>query len=95
MLLDLLAKYYKYLWMTFGAFALLKIILSYGFHGSLESINNMLVSIFKWYSRDEKDLEEEPGRIKTMNALNVLTFFILLILVITFAAGLLLLFLGK
>lgn len=94
MLIDWIAANYRYLWVAFGAFALLKILFAWNFHGALDGMNNMIVSIFKWYGQNEMEMEDEQHRRQTMVLLNGLTFFVLLTLMATLAAGLLLFILG-
>lgn len=95
MLLDLIAAYYKYLWIAFGVFAMLKILLAWSYHGALEGMNSMIFSIFRWYGTYDMEVEEEQNRRSTMVFLNWITIFILLILVAILLSGLLLLFLGR
>ena len=73
MLLELIARYYKFLWFALAAIAFLKIILSYAFHGKLEGVNGVLYALFVWYSEEEQEMEEFSGRRTMMRVHNIIT----------------------
>ncbi|MCW3107089.1 MAG: hypothetical protein JWQ09_1595 [Segetibacter sp.] len=87
MLLELIARYYKFLWLALAAIAFLKIILSYSFHGSLEGVNGILYALFKWYSEEEQEIEDYGPRRTMMRFHNIVTLMLygmlLVILVVT------------
>lgn len=86
MLLDFIARYYKFLWLGLGAIAFLKIILSNIFHGNLEGVNGIVFALFKWFGEDEQEMEDVKSRRLMMRILNLNTLFIyLMILVIVLA----------
>ena len=76
MLIELIARYYKLLWLALAAIALLKILLSYSFHGNLEGVNGMLYALFKWYGEEEQELEDFGPRRTMMRLHNVITLMI-------------------
>ena len=73
MLLELIARYYKFLWLALAAIAFLKIILSYAFHGKLEGVNGVLFALFTWYSEEEQEMEEFGARRTIMRFQNIVT----------------------
>lgn len=87
MLLELIARYYKFLWLALAAIAFLKIILSYSFHGSLEGVNGILYALFKWYGEEEQEMEDYGPRRTMMRFHNMVTLMLyvmlLVILVVT------------
>ena len=87
MLLELIARYYKLLWLAFVAIAFLKLILSYAFHGNLEGITGIFYGLFKWYGEEEQEMEEYGSRRTMMRLHNIVTLilyvFLLFILAIT------------
>jgi len=89
MLLDLIARYFKYLWIAFAALAFLKIILSYSFNDNLEGFNGIVYSLFKWYGEEEQELEEERARRTIMRLYNILTLLLYAMLLIILVAWLL------
>ncbi|MCW3113502.1 MAG: hypothetical protein JWR18_1898 [Segetibacter sp.] len=88
MLLELIARYYKLLWLAFAAIGFLKIILSYSFHGTLEGVNGILYALFKWYGEEEQEMEDLGPRRTMMRVHNMITLLLygmlLIILVATF-----------
>lgn len=87
MLVELLARYYKLLWLALIAIAFLKLILSYAFHGTLEGLNGILYALFKWYGEEEQELEDNHRRRTMMRFHNIVTLMlygiILVILVVS------------
>jgi hypothetical protein len=94
MLLQLIAQYYKFLWMGLGCIAFLKIMLSFFFHGNLAGINGIIFAVFKWYGEEEQEMEEFSGRRFFMRIHNIVTIFFYIMLLIIIAATILPLFLG-
>lgn len=93
MLIELLAQYYKYLWLAFGIVAFLKFVLSYMlFQGEGMSF---IFSLFKWFSEDEREIEDEPSRRSMMKTLNLVTLIIYILLLVIVAATLLLFILKR
>lgn len=82
MLLELIAKYYNLLWVVLAAIALLKIILSYAFHGKLEGVNGMIYALFIWYSEEEQEMEEFSGRRTMMRIHNIITLLMYTVVVL-------------
>jgi hypothetical protein len=76
MLLDLIAQYYKLLWIAFGAVAFLKIIISIAFNGSLEGINGIIYALFKWYGEEEQEMEDIGRRRMMMRVHNLVTLLL-------------------
>jgi hypothetical protein len=95
MLLDLIARYYKFLWIALGALAFLKVILSYAFNANLEGFNGFIYALFKWYGEEEQELEDYGPRRTTMRLLNILTLLIYAMLLVILVATLLPKFLGR
>jgi hypothetical protein len=92
MLLELIARYYTYLWIALIAIGLLKLILTYIF---LEGGGmNFVVWLFKWVGEDEQEVEDEPSRRSMMKTLNLVSI-LLYILLLVFVAATLLLFILK
>lgn len=87
MLLELIARYYKFLWFALIVIALVKLILAYSFDESLQGINGLLYALFNWYGEEEQELEDEPKRRKLMRYHNVITItqygMLLIILIVT------------
>lgn len=73
MLLDFIARYYKYLWIALTAIGALKIILSFSFNQNLKGIHGILYSLFKWYNEDEQEMEDNSVRRTTMRIHNTIT----------------------
>jgi len=94
MLLDLIAQYYKYLWIALGAVAFLKIMISLIFNGSLEGINGIIYALFKWYGEEEQEMEDVGTRRTMMRIHNLVTLFIYLMILIIIGATLLPMVLG-
>jgi hypothetical protein len=95
MLLDLIARYYKYLWIAFGAIAFLKVILSYYFHGNLAGLNGIMYALFKWYGEEEQEMEDFSQRRTMMRIHNMVTLLIYGTLLIILVATLLPMFIGR
>ena len=95
MLLELIARYYKFLWIAFGAVAFIKVILSYYFHGNLEGTTGILYALFKWYGDEEQEMEDFGPRRTMMRIHNIVTLMIYGILLIILIATLLPMFLGR
>lgn len=76
MLLELIARYYKLLWLAFAAIAFVKIILSYSFHGTLEGVNGILYALFKWYGEEEQEMEDFGPRRTMMRFHNIVTLML-------------------
>lgn len=89
MLLELIARYYKFLWLALAAVAFIKIILSYAFQGKLEGVNGILFALFSWYSEEEQELEEFGTRRTTMRFLNIITLCMYGVLLMIMLASLL------
>ena len=90
MLLDLIARYYKFLWLALGAVAFLKVILSNIFHGDLEGVNGILFALFKWYGDDEQEMEDAGRRRLTMRIHNLITAFLYLMILVVIATSIVL-----
>jgi hypothetical protein len=90
MLLELLARYYRYVWMAFAFFALLKIVFSYGFRSALQGPANVIIALFKWYGADEREMQDDGNAQKVMLFLNTLTIFMYVFLGATLAVRLVL-----
>jgi len=95
MLLELIARYYKLLWLAFAAIAFLKIILSYSFNGTLEGVNGILYALFKWYGEEEQEMEEFGPRRTTMRFHNIITLMVYGMLLVILAATLIPKVLGR
>lgn len=93
MLLDLIARYYKFLWLALAAVAFIKVILSNLFQEDLAGVNGIIFALFKWYGEDEQEMEDTRRR-RTMRIHNVITLFIYFILIVILVATLLPLLLG-
>ncbi len=93
MLLELIARYYKFFWIAFGMIAFIKIILAYVFHGGLQGMNGVVFALFKWFNDEEQEVEDIPSRRTLMRMINVVTVLVFLMLVLIFAATLLPMFL--
>ena len=86
MLIELIARYYNFLWIALAAVAFVKIILSYSFHGNLEGVNGVIYALFKWYGEEEQELEDFGRRRTMMRIHNVVTLIIYLIFFIMIVA---------
>ncbi len=95
MLIELIARYYKLLWVLLIAIALLKIILSYSFNGNLEGVNGVLYALFKWYGEEEQEMEDIEPRRTMMRFHNIITLLIYGMIVVIVAATLLHQILGR
>jgi hypothetical protein len=84
MLLDLIAQYYKFLWIAFGAVAFLKIIISHAFNENLEGFNGIVFALFKWYGEEEQEMEDIGRRRMMMrihNLVTLLLYFMILLII--------------
>lgn len=86
MLLDYIARYYKFLWLAITAVSFIKIILSYSFHGNLQGVNGVLYALFKWYGTEEQELEDYQPRRTIMRLHNIITLMIYGLLLIIIVA---------
>ncbi len=85
MLLDYIARYYKFLWLALIAISILKILLSYSFNDKIRGIHSILFALFKWYGVEEQEMEDfEPNRIimRLHNIVTLLIYFIVLLLIV-------------
>jgi hypothetical protein len=89
MLLDLIAQYYKLLWIALGAVAFLKIIISTIFNGSLEGINGIIFALFKWYGEEEQEMEDIGRRRMMMRIHNLITLLLYFLILLIIAATIL------
>lgn len=87
MLLELIARYYKLLWLALAGIAFIKLIMSYiFFQGTLAGFSGILFGVFKWFGDDEQELEEFSGRRGMMRIHNIVTIlFYMMLLVIVVA----------
>ena len=92
MLLELIGRYYKYLWIVFGLIAVGKILLSYTLTHAYPAL---VFAIFKWYNSDEQQIEEDKQQRFVMKTLNLITVLLYFTLLVALAATLLLAILGK
>ena len=92
MLLELIGRYYKYLWVVFGLIAVGKILLSYTLTHTYPAL---VFAIFKWYNSDEQQIEEDKQQRFVMKTLNLITVLLYFTLLVALAATLLLAILGK
>lgn len=95
MLLEFLARYYKFFWLGLGAICFIKIILASMFHGSLQGVNGMIYALFKWYDEDEQEMEDIASRRMMMRIHNVVTIFVYAAMVMLVIATLLPMFIGR
>lgn len=93
MLLELIARYYKFFWIAFGMIAFIKIILAYVFHGGLQGMNGVVFALFKWFNDEEQEVEDIPSRRTLMRIINVVTVLVFVMLILVFAATFLPMFL--
>ena len=85
MLLDYIARYYKFLWLALIAISILKILLSYSFNDKIRGIHSILFALFKWYGMEEQETEDyEPNRVimRFHNIVTLLIYFTALLLVV-------------
>ena len=85
MLLDYIARYYKFLWLALIAISLIKILLSYSFNDKIRGIQSILFALFKWYGIEEQEMEEyEPNRIimRFHNIITLLIYFTITLLIV-------------
>jgi hypothetical protein len=94
MLLELIAQYYKLLWLALGAVAFLKIIISWIFNGSLEGINGIIYALFKWYGEEEQEMEDIGKRRMMMRIHNLITLLLYFTILLIIGATLLPMVLG-
>lgn len=95
MLLELIARYYKYLWIGLLAVAMLKLILTYSFNKNLEGFSGFVFALFKWYGEEEQELEDYGLRRTIMRFENIVTLGIYLILLLMIAFYFVRLFLAR
>jgi hypothetical protein len=95
MLLEYIARYYKFLWLGLAAIAFLKVILSYYFQNGLEGFNGVVYALFKWYNEDEQEMEDEPKRRTMMRMHNIITLGIYVVILLIVVATLITMFLGR
>lgn len=85
MLLDYIARYYKFLWLALIAISLIKILLSYSFNEKIRGIHSILFALFKWYGVEEQEMEDyEPNRIimRFHNIITLLIYFTIILLIV-------------
>ncbi len=86
MLLDYIARYYKFLWLALIAISLIKILLSYSFNEKIRGMQSILFALFKWYGIEEQEMEDyEPNRI-IMRFHNIITLLIYLTITLLIVA---------
>ena len=95
MLLEFIARYYKFFWLALGAICLIKILLASLFHGSLEGMNGVVYALFKWYGEEEQEMEDVPGRRTMMRIHNIVTLMIYGAMLLVLLATLLPMFIGR
>lgn len=95
MLLDLIARYYRYLWYAFAAIGFIKIILSYSFNGALEGVNGVIYALFKWYGEHEQEMEDSGPRRTMMRIHNIVSLFLYAVLLLILLSSLLTMFLPR
>ena len=78
MLIDYVARYYKFLFLALVFIVFLKMILSYSFHGKLNGMHGILFAIFKWYGQQEQEIEDIESRKIIMRVHNIISFFMYL-----------------
>ncbi len=93
MLIDFIARYYKFLWLALTAIGFVKILLSYSFNAHLEGINGMIYALFKWYNDDEQQLEDFAPRRTMMRVHNIVTLTMYGVVGMIFFASLITMFL--
>ena len=86
MLLELIARYYKLLWLAFAAIAFVKIILSYSFRGTLEGVSGIIYALFKWYGEEEQEMEDFGPRRTMMRFHNIVTLMLYVMLFVILLA---------
>lgn len=89
MLVELLARYYKLLWLALIAIAFLKLVVSYAFHAGFEGLNGVLYALFHWYGEEEQELEDDVKRRTIMRFLNILTLMLYGMLLVILVVSLL------
>ncbi len=94
MLLEFIARYYKFFWIGLGILCFIKIILANLFHGSLQGMNGMLFALFKWFGEEEQEMEEVSARRLMMRILNIITLMVYGAMLLVFVATLIPLFIG-
>lgn len=94
MLIELISRYYKFLWFALIAFAFFKVFFSYAFL-DIEGINGALYSLIKWFGEDDQELEDYAPRRSMMRFLNLLTITIYAVIIFIAVASLLLMILPR
>ena len=86
MLLELIARYYKFLWIGLIAVSVLKLLLTYSFNKNLEGFSGFVFALFKWYGEEEQELEDFGLRRTIMRLENIVTLgiYLMLLLIIVF-----------
>ena len=95
MLLDFIARYYKFLWIAFVAVGFAKIILSFSFNQNLRGIHGILYGLFKWYNEDEQEMEDQEVRRTTMRMHNIITLAIYSIITVIIFTTMFLKYIGN
>jgi hypothetical protein len=95
MLLEFIARYYKFFWIGLCAISLLKILLATIFHGSLEGVNGVLYALFKWYGDDEQEMEDVASRRTMMRFHNIITLMVYGAIAVVLVATLIPMFIGR
>lgn len=93
MLIDFIARYYKFLWLALIAIGVIKVLLSYSFNAQLEGTNRILYALFKWYNDDEQQLEDFAPRRTMMRVHNIVTLTMYGIIGMIFFASLITMYL--
>ena len=88
MLLNLIAQYYKLLWIALGGVAFLKIIIATVFHGGLEGVNGIIYALFKWHGEEEQEMEDVGKRRMMMRIENLVTLMLYFFIFVVIAATL-------
>ena len=94
MLLDLIAQYYKLVWIALGAIAFVKIIMSTVFQGGLEGVNGIIFALFKWYGEEEQEMEDIGRRRMIMRIHNLVTLILYFTILVAIGATLVPIVLG-
>ena len=94
MLIELVARYYRFLWLAFAAIGFVKIIISFSFNHNLKGINGILYGLFKWYNEDDQEMEDLGPRRITMRFHNMVTLLLYFIILLIVAASMLTMFIG-
>lgn len=94
MLLEFIARYYKFFWIGLCAISLLKILLATVFHGSLEGVSGVLFALFKWYGDEEQEMEDLASRRTMMRIHNIITLMVYAAIAAVLVATLIPMFIG-